>query len=391
MPRILYVQHANPGAFPPVEYSSKILAEAGFEVRLLGVNSQGTETLQLPGHPRIAVEVLPYTAPGWRQKVAYAWFILRCVLQAFTWKPDWIYVSDFMAAPAGLILKRYLGARVIYHEHDSLGDGLNLNGFIRSLVKCRNLLAQRADLIVLPQEQRIRLFKDSTGTLRPVLRVWNCPMRIETFGDVNRQRQPGEPLSVYFHGSLNLDRIPLALIEGAGRSGVPVRLRVVGYETIGSRGTSDTLQKAVEKAGGLVTLELPGPVSRHALAQQMVGMHVGWINFINRLGDINLTHLEGASNKAFDYLAAGLPLIVPMTPGWVDLFVAPGYAKSCNADDVEAIAATLRWFYDHPVEAAEMGRAGQQRTREDWNYERQFSPVLEQMQHSLSCTKPISR
>jgi glycosyltransferase involved in cell wall biosynthesis len=376
MSKILYVQHANPGAFPPVEYSSKILAEAGFEVRLLGVHSQGTETLRLPSHPRIAAEVLPYTAPGWRQKIAYAWFILRSVVLAIGWKPDWIYVSDFMAAPAGLILKRLLGARVIYHEHDSPVDGPDQSGFFRRLLKARNLLAQSADLVVLPQEQRIRLFKDSTGTLRPVLQVWNCPMRIETLGDVSRQRQPGEPLSVYFHGSLNLDRIPLALIEGAGRSGIPVRLRVVGYETIGSRGTSDTLRKAVEKAGGLVTLELPGPVSRHALAQQMVGMHVGWINFINRTGEINLSHLVGASNKAFDYLAAGLPLIVREDSEWRETFEIPGYAKSCDPNDADAIAAVLRWFYENPVEAAAMGRAGQQRTREEWNYERQFAPVI---------------
>lgn len=383
MPKILYVQHANPGAFPPVEYSSKILAEAGFDVRLLGVHSQGTETLRLPSHPRIAVEVLPYTAPGWRQKIAYAWFILRSVVLTIGWKPDWIYVSDFMAAPAGLILKRLLGARVIYHEHDSPVDGPDQSGFFRRLLKARNLLAQSADLVVLPQEQRIRLFKDSTGSLRPVLQVWNCPMRIETLGDVSRSRQPGEPLSVYFHGSLNLYRIPLALIEGAGRSGIPVRLRVVGYETIGSRGTSDTLRKAVEKVGGLVTLELSGPISRHALAQQMAGMHVGWINFINRTGEINLSHLVGASNKAFDYLAAGLPLIVREDSEWREAFEIPGYAKSCDPNDADAIAAVLRWFYENPVEAEAMGRAGQQRTREEWNYERQFAPVLEQIQSMI--------
>jgi hypothetical protein len=139
-----------------------------------------------------------------------------------------------------------------------------------------------------------------------------------------KQREPGESLDLYFHGSINLDRIPLALVAGAGRSGVSIKIRVGGYETIGSVGTIDSLREAVVKAGGKVTLEFPGPVSHHDLAQQMGGMHVGWISFINRSEEINLTHLEGASNKAFDYLSAGLPLIVPMTPGWVDLFVAPG-------------------------------------------------------------------
>jgi glycosyltransferase involved in cell wall biosynthesis len=108
----------------------------------------------------------------------------------------------------------------------------------------------------------------------------------------------------------------------------------------------------------------------------MVGMHVGWINFINRTGEVNLSHLVGASNKAFDYLAAGLPLIVREDSEWRETFEIPGYAKSCDPNDADAIAAVLRWFYENPVEAAAMGRAGQQRTREEWNYERQFAPVI---------------
>ena len=384
MPKILYLQYANPAAFPPVEYSSQILAEAGFEVRLLGVHSQETETLLLPVHPKISLEMLPYTPPGWRQKVAYMRFILRSVVLTIVWKPDWIYISDFMATPAGLVLNCCFRSKVIYHEHDSPVDGPDRSGFIRWLLKARRSLAQRAEFNVLPQEERIRLFKESTGTSRPVFQVWNCPMRCDTLEVVSNQRQPVEPLSVYFHGSINLDRVPLALIAGAGRSGVPIRIRVVGYETIGSPGTIDSLRKAVETAGGQVTLEFPGPVSRHELAQQMRGMHVGWINFINRTEEINLTHLVGASNKAFDYLGAGLPLIVRQDAGWRETFEVPGYAKSCDPNDPDAIASLLRWFYENPSEAAAMGRAGQLRTSEEWNYERQFAPVLEHIQRTLT-------
>jgi glycosyltransferase involved in cell wall biosynthesis len=108
----------------------------------------------------------------------------------------------------------------------------------------------------------------------------------------------------------------------------------------------------------------------------MAGMHVGWINFINRSVDLNLRDLVGASNKAFDYLAAGLPLVVPDAPDWKRLFVDPGYARACNAADPEAIASTLRWFYAHYEEAAEMGHKGRERVAAEWNYEGQFNRVL---------------
>ena len=383
MPRILYLQYANPAAFPPVEYSSQILAEVGFDVLLLGVHSQGTDTLRLPDHPRISSETLTYTPPGWRQKMAYVRFILRSLVLTTIWKPDWIYISDFMAAPAGLVLNLCFRAKVIYHEHDSPLDDPNHSVFVRWLLKARKWLAQRVEFNILPQEARIKLFKKSTGTHRPVYRVWNCPRRSATLEEFFNQRQASEPLSVYFHGSINLDRVPLALIAGAVRSGIPIRIRVVGYETIGSQGTIDSLRKAVQTAGGQVTLEFPGPVSRHELSRHMRGMHIGWINFINRNDEINLTHLLGASNKGFDYLAVALPLIVRNDTEWRETFEVPGYAKSCDPNDPDAIAAVLRWFYEHPSKAAAMGRAGQHRIREEWNYERQFAPVLEQIQRGL--------
>ena len=377
--KVFYVQYANPAAFPPIEYSSQILAEAGVSVRFLGVHSQGAENMKFPSHPNITVEVAAHTPPGWRQKVAYLGFLLRAISIARKWKPDWVYVSDQMATPAALLISRGLGFKVVYHEHDSPVDGGQSSVFIRCVMAARKALASSAEFCVLPQQKRIEIFQEVTGTKRPVIQVWNCPRHQETLGDTIRERQPGEPLSVYFHGSLNLDRVPLALIKGAALSGVPVRIRVVGYETIGSQGTGDRLRQAAAEAGGQVSLELPGAKSRYELPQQMTGMHVGWINYINRSNDLNLTHLEGASNKAFDYLAAGLPLIVPREAGWEEMFVAPGYAKACDPNDVEGIANLLRWFYENPAEAAAMGRGGQQRTREEWNYEAQFAPVMSRL------------
>jgi glycosyltransferase involved in cell wall biosynthesis len=360
-----------------------ILAKAGFKVRFLGVYSQGVEELHLPEDSKMVVTILPGTSPGWRQKLAYFRFSLNAIILGITWRPDWIYVSDFMASPAGLALSRIFGLKVIYHEHDSPIARQDDTVFIRLMLAFRKALAKSAEFNILPQAERIRLFQRDTGTSRPVLRVWNCGRHADTLGGGVRQRNPGEPLCVYFHGSINLDRVPLALIEGAALSGVPVRLRVVGYETVGSQGSCEVLRKAVVAAGGRITLELPGAVSRHRLPDQMVGMHVGWINFINRSEDINLKHMVGASNKSFDYLAAGLPLIVPQESGWEEMFVAPGYAKSCNPNDVNGIADVLRWFYDNPVEAAAMGSRGQIRTQVEWNYEGQFKPVFERVLNKL--------
>ena len=380
--KILYLQYTNPTAYPPLENSSGILADEGWSVRFFGIQSHGSGNFKFAEHENIQVLLMNSARRGLRQKWHFIRYMLQSVHHARTWQPDWIYLSDMMTAPLGLLLKG-MGYRVIYHEHDSPTPGAECPRLTRWILACRRRLAQRAAFNVLPQEERIRIFARETGTGRPVYCVWNCPRKAEVMAQRHSKvRETGESLKLYFHGSINLDRLPLSLIEGAKRSGVPVKLRVVGYETVGSQGASARLQHAAEKAGDLVELELLGSFDTHdEIIQQMDGMHVGWICFKNESGDINLQHLAGASNKAFDYLAAGLPLIVPRTSGWEEMFVAPGYAKSCDPSDDDSIAATLLWFFDHPEEAAAMGRSGQEWIREEWNYERQFAPIMERLQN----------
>jgi glycosyltransferase involved in cell wall biosynthesis len=372
--KILYLQFANPAAYPPLEYSARILADKGWKVHLLGVHSDGPHALEFLTHPRIRCDVMPYTPPGWRQKLAYVHFLFHAFKIARNWKPDWLYISDFLAAPVGLLLGKLLGCKMIYHEHDSPAPNAP-SGLIRLVLVARKSIACIAEFNILPQAERISLFTKATGAERPVHCVWNCPPKADAQEAAMRFRKPDEPLSVYFHGSINLDRVPLALIEGARRCGIPIRIRLVGYETIGSKGAIEQLRAAARTTPN-VALEFPGPVSRCHLRRLMDGMHVGWINFINRSDDFNLLHLVGASNKAFDYLAAGLPIIVPDAPDWRAVFVNPGYARACDAADPEGIASTLRWFYENSALAAEMGEKGRQKVALEWNYETQFGKVL---------------
>ena len=377
--RILFLQHANPAAYPPLEYSSKILADGGWAVRFLGVHSEGPASLEFPSHPNITVNVIPATTPGWRQKMAYLRFLLQAVWIVFWWRPDWLYVSDQLATPSAIILVRLFGIRTIYHEHDSPEASANTTAFMRIVNLARKRLARVSEFNVLPQQQRLERFVEETGTTKPTFCVWNCPPLGEVLETDRPARQPDEPLGIYFHGSINLQRVPLTLIQGAALSGVPIELRIIGYETIGSQGAKEQLIAAAKLAGPLVTLDIRGPVSRHLLCSQMEGMHVGWINCLNPNNDINLRNFVGASVKSFDYLASGLPLIIHDSDDWQRMFEQPGYAKSADPEGPSSIALALRWFYDHPSETAAMGNMGRDRIVREWNYESQFEPVKNYM------------
>jgi glycosyltransferase involved in cell wall biosynthesis len=96
--------------------------------------------------------------------------------------------------------------------------------------------------------------------------------------------------------------------------------------------------------------------------------------------DPNLETMTGASNKAFDYLACGLPLLVSNLPDWREMFVKPGYALECDPTDPQSIAAAIRQLIDHPDKMRLMGELGRQRILAEWNYERQFAPVIEALE-----------
>ena len=372
MPEILFLQFTNPTLYPPLIQSALILQRRGWSTRFLGVRWPWGN-FSFPDHFVGELELLSAPAPGWRQKLFYLRFQAWSVLQALLHQPRWIYVSDPMATPAGLLLS-LMGFQVAYHEHDSPDDGAR-SAFERIVMWCRRQLVRRARFNVLPQESRCHLFQASTGTKKPILCVWNCPRLSEVSPVPRPVRRPDQPLGIYYHGSINLTRFPLALIEAAGATGLPIRLRVVGYETVGSLGASDTLRRAVQRYGGHLQLELPGPMSREQLFTQMHEMHLGWVAYREDCADLNLRHLAGASNKAFDYLAGGLPLICNDSPEWVALFCSQGVALSCNPSIADTIGDQLVWAYNNPLDVLNMGATGRRLVASDWNYESQFAQV----------------
>ena len=61
-----------------------------------------------------------------------------------------------------------------------------------------------------------------------------------------------------------------------------------------------------------------------------------------------MSNMTGASNKPFDYMAAGLALLVSDLPDWKTMFVDPGFGLACDPTDADSLLAALAWFIDHP-------------------------------------------
>ena len=184
-------------------------------------------------------------------------------------------------------------------------------------------------------------------------------------------------VQILYQGSIVPSRLPLTVIQALGSLPESVGLTIVGYETVGHVGYIEVLRALSRQLGVERRVNFAGTIKqRKDMLQRASECDLG-LAFIQRLdGNPNMEHMEGASNKPFDYLARGLALLVPDLPEWERMFVRPGYGLACNPDDPKEIAAALRWFLDHPEQMRQMGERGRQRVKEEWNYEKQFSSAL---------------
>jgi glycosyltransferase involved in cell wall biosynthesis len=304
----------------------------------------------------------------------YVYFIAWVLGWVLVWRPSRVYASDFLSCPIALLLTFVPGLKVIYHEHDSPPSGAG-DPARQVCLMARRRLAPRAARCVLPNATRAERFARELGLngRNTTVCVWNCPAREEV--GPPRAEPDADSLSVLYHGSIVPMRLPPTVLAALARLPRGVKLRVIGYETVGHIGYVDQLRALAAELGVADRFEYLGTVTRDELLAWIRRSDVG-LAFMPKVAQGCDDHaMVGASNKPFEDLGNGLPLLVTDLPDWRSLYVERGYALACDPDDPASIAAALEWFLTHPAERHAMGEQGRQRIAHDWNYETQFAPV----------------
>jgi glycosyltransferase involved in cell wall biosynthesis len=310
---------------------------------------------------------------GWRQKLHYLGYVAWVAAWTARWRPRWIYASDPLSAGAALVAGGLPGVRVVYHEHDSPAPE-SRTPFGRLILGTRRRLAGRAALCILPNAEREQWFRRDTGRMGPTVCVWNCP----ALDEVRPPRAPwaGPVLRLVYHGSIVPSRLPLTVFEALARLPSTVTLTVVGYETLGHLGYVRHLREVAEALGVGDRVEWRGAVRRADLFRWCEGADVGLALLPKSSPDRNEQSMVGASNKPFDYLACGTVPLVSDLPAWRDTYVGSGCAIACDPSDPGSLVDTIGWLARNPEQMRAMGEAGRRRVLEEWNYDRQFAPVL---------------
>ena len=370
--RVLYVQYTNPGAYPPLVRGASLLAESGAEVRMLGTRVRDTDALHVGPSQGIDVRLMNDPPAGWRLKAHYGRYGAWVVREAAAWKPDWIYASDLLSTPIALAAAALSRARVVYHEHDAPAVA-RPNWIIKRCLDARARLLRAANLVVTPNADRSARLSTLAGGRR-VFTVWNCPRRPTRKPHMTRALHT---LRIVFCGSINSERLPLAVVEALARADAQVTLDVAGYETVGSRGYIAALAAHARSLGVDQRVRFLGTISEDEWSVVFEQCDIGLALMPVASSDENMRHMAGASNKPFEYLSCGVAPLVSDLPEWRRTFVEPGYALVCDPSQGESIAAAFEWAAGHRTAVRDVAIRGWERLRLDWNYESQFAPVLD--------------
>lgn len=366
--RILYIQYANPGGFPAAMRAGRLWRCAGHEVRYLGVAFGAGDPLAVAGDLAGNCDWVPFG------KLTPVRFAARALALVRTWKPDWLYIADATAALACAPLRALHGGGIVYHEHDSPDRGTSLR--TRMEWKARNAMARRAAAVVLPNSDRAALLACEAGLTEPPITAWNTPCRDE----VGPPRAPAEegPVRVVYAGSINAQRVPLALVDALAAA-PDIELTLIGYETVSSRGHNDRLRAHALHRGCTERLKIRDAMAYHDLVMALRDYDVTFAALPQDARDVNLRHMAGASNKTFDAIGQGQALIVGPGPDWHRMFVEPGFAVACDPVDAASIAEAFRRLGADRKAVRAMGEAARRRVLADWAYEEQFRPVMQRM------------
>jgi glycosyltransferase involved in cell wall biosynthesis len=353
-------------------HAAHLMADRGWLVDLLSSPEQGTASLQVTAHPGLHHHATMMRRQNAIRPYDYYRFVAKAAYLSRNLRPDIVYASDPLACGPGLIAARLAGATLVYHEHDSPSAGA-----LRSWVaRLRTAAIKRAKIVILPNLDRGRLLFDETKQPSSKLRiVWNMPRRGEL--PPPAAHDPSG-LAIYFHGSITSDRLPETVIHAIRRFDGRVRLKIAGYEAPGAPGYLARLL-ALGSGSGRPLVEYLGQIPREDLLRAASGADVGLALMPNRSDDVNMRHMVGASNKPFDYMAAGLALLVSDLPDWTSLYCAGGFGQACDPVSAESIAGALSWFLDHPAERRSMGERGRVKIQEVWNYDAAFAGVLDEL------------
>lgn len=374
------------------------LVAAGYDVALVAPHERdelrdGVRVLGVPRY-RNRLERVTVTA-------------FRAVRRALAERPAIIHFHDPDLIPWGLVL-RLFGHKVIYDVHEDFTQAAGVRPWVPDAL--RPLVARFSDFtawiarhcltIVIAERYYERRFPAATVVL-------NYPHleRSAALQTIGRQpeRRPGHIRLLYI-GNVTWSRGAFIHAELARR--------LPGCEILISGSCDPAIAGEIRQRSGDATLGFVSPEGDISWEKRStrpaetvstiildgVGFYVPHERMLAALGEewtagiavfpYTEHYYEKELTKFFEYMAAGLPLVVSDFPNWRALSAARGAGLCVDPEDWDAIIGAIRRLHDNPAEAIAMGMNGRKAVQESFNWQSQADNLIGLYERLLGRSTP---
>lgn len=341
------------------EKEARSLAAAGYEVTVVGRHPQDEE--------RDGVQILAVQPPRsrLRRMLFFTWKVMR---RGLSTNAKIYHFHDPELMPVGVVF-RMLGKKVICDVHEYLPeDVLHKKDYIPRPLRLAISVTMRGAL------RFFALFYNAIVTVTPAIAarfparktylVQNYPILSEALRNLPTRTFSGQP-KVLFTGGISRIRSSQQMVDAmALLQDLNARLIVAGPNL------SPEIMPAIEVSAGRPFTEFLGQVGREEVVQLLLDCDVGLL-----LLHMDMAYKEFSSNKLYEYLLAGLPIVVADIPAWRWTGEAD-CAILVDPLDANSIANGIRTLLENPEDAIRLGAQGRKQALEKYNWDQEAQTLL---------------
>jgi len=338
----------------------RALAQAGYSITYIVSSDQPPQTVD-------GVNIVPVPKPSGRAQrmTETVWRVYQAARQQ---KADIYHFHDPELIPIGILLKLQ-GAKVIYDVHEDVPKDILSKPWLPTAL--RPILSKMA---MLAWAISARLFtivaatpSIASGFPGRAILVRNFPP-LEEMNLLEDREYSQRSNTVAYIGDITRVRGIAEMIGAVGLLTPSLNAKLI----LGGRFSPPELETGMRQLPGWDRVDFKGWMDRQRVHRTLSEARVALLLF-----HPVPNHLEAQPNKLFEYMAAGLPMVVSDFPLWRELVGKVGCGLLVDPLDMKAVTGAIQWLLDNPEQAELIGKKGQQAVREEYNWDVDKPRLLE--------------